>query len=161
MAAFRATLEEVLEADLILHVRDVAHPESAEQAADVADILGRLGVGAEVAMIEVWNKIDLLDPTARAALEAQAGHAAPEGRGGRVMAVSAATGDGVAALLGAVEDAVGARVREAEVAVPFADGRRRAWLHDAGVVRDEETREDGWHLHLRWTEAQARAFAVL
>ncbi len=61
VAAFRATLEEVLEADLILHVRDISHPESAEQAADVADILTSLGVNKAVPMFEVWNKLDLVD----------------------------------------------------------------------------------------------------
>ena len=64
VAAFRATLEEVLEADLILHVRDISHPESAEQAQDVAEILTSLGVKPSVPVYEVWNKLDLVDPAA-------------------------------------------------------------------------------------------------
>ena len=77
VAAFRATLEEVLEADLILHVRDISHPETAEQAADVAEFLTSLGVKADTPQFEIWNKLDLVDETARATLEAQAANAAP------------------------------------------------------------------------------------
>ena len=68
VAAFRATLEEVLEADIILHVRDIAHPETGEQAADVADILQSLGVNAATPQLEVWNKLDQVAGTERAAL---------------------------------------------------------------------------------------------
>ncbi|MBL8564048.1 MAG: GTPase HflX, partial [Gemmobacter sp.] len=70
VAAFRATLEEVLEADLVLHVRDIAHPESAEQAADVADILASLGVKDSTPMFEIWNKLDLLPADTQAGLQA-------------------------------------------------------------------------------------------
>ena len=70
VAAFRATLEEVLEADLVVHVRDISHPESGEQAQDVADILQSLGVGAGTPQLEVWNKLDLVDPSQREALTA-------------------------------------------------------------------------------------------
>ncbi len=155
VAAFRATLEEVLEADLILHVRDISHPESAEQAADVADILGALGVKADVPMLEVWNKLDLVDPTARGVLETQAE------QGERIFALSALTGDGIPALLGAVAEILGDAVIEAVVEVGFADGRRHAWLHEAGVVEAEETLETGWRARVRWTEAQARQFSAL
>ena len=155
VAAFRATLEEVLEADLILHVRDIAHPESAEQAADVSDILTALGVRADVPMLEVWNKLDLVDATARGVLETQAG------LDPRIFALSALTGQGVDSLLDTVGTLLSATVRETELLVAFADGRLHAWLHDEGVVTSEETREDGWHLHLRWTEAQERRFGAL
>ncbi|OYW61023.1 MAG: GTPase HflX, partial [Rhodobacterales bacterium 12-65-15] len=92
VAAFRATLEEVLEADLILHVRDISHPETAEQAEDVTEILTALGVKPEVPLIEVWNKLDLVDPSARAALDANA-----SGRA-QVFPISALTGEGLAPL---------------------------------------------------------------
>ncbi len=65
VAAFRATLEEVLAADLILHVRDISHPETALQAQNVTEILGSLGVGKDVPLYEVWNKIDQLPSTGR------------------------------------------------------------------------------------------------
>ena len=131
VAAFRATLEEVLEADLICHVRDISHPESAEQAADVTDILGALGVDAATPMIEVWNKLDLVDPALQPALVDQAG------KSDRVFAVSALTGTGLAALLEAVSVAFDEDKTDVTFLVPFADGKRRAWLHGEGVVVSE------------------------
>jgi GTP-binding protein HflX len=151
VAAFRATLEEVLEADLICHVRDISHPETAEQAADVADILTSLGVNRATPMIEVWNKLDLVEGAERTALLAQGG--------GRVFPISALTGEGVDALLAAVSGVLDEPQTEATVKIGFADGRKRAWLHDAGVMLDEAEGEDGWTLHLRWTDRQARQFA--
>jgi GTP-binding protein HflX len=154
VAAFRATLEEVLEADLILHVRDISHPETAEQAADVADILVSLGVDRSVPMLEIWNKLDLVQGAERAALVAQTG-------GGRVFPISALTGEGVAALLAAVSQAFDEPQRDAQVVLPFSDGRRRAWLHAAGVVQDETEDETGWSVRVRWTDRQAGQFAGL
>jgi GTP-binding protein HflX len=153
VAAFRATLEEVLEADLILHVRDISHPETAEQAADVADILGSLGVAAGTPQIEVWNKLDLVTGAARTALMAQSG--------GRTRAISAVTGEGMAGLLDAVSQALAEPVTEARLRLSFADGRRRAWLHAAGVIAEEREGEDGWHLAVRWTARQAAEYAAI
>lgn len=153
VAAFRATLEEVLEADLICHVRDISHPETAEQAADVADILTSLGVDRGVPMVEVWNKLDLVGGAERAALLAQAG--------GRVFPISALTGDGVGALLAAVSQAFDLPQVEATLRLGFADGRRRAWLHGAGVVLHEAGGDGGWTVQVRWTERQAQQYAGL
>ena len=158
VAAFRATLEEVLEADLILHVRDISHPETEEQAADVAEILDNLGVDEDVAAIEVWNKIDALGPETRAALRRT--DARTEG----VQAVSALSGEGLDDLIAAIDHALGTvlddeRLPETLV-LDFADGRARAWLHEAGVVEREEAAEDGLHLDLRWTARQKGAFAA-
>ena len=92
IAAFRATLEEVQEADLILHVRDIADATSASQRADVNAVLAELGIDADAEpdrLLEVWNKADLLDATARARIENEARRAA-----GGVVLVSAMTGDG-------------------------------------------------------------------
>jgi GTPase len=94
VAAFRATLEEVLDADLILHVRDISHAQSAEQARDVMTILASLGVAEEAPLLEVWNKVDLVSPDDRAALAVQAE------RSEKVFPVSALTGEGLDALLG-------------------------------------------------------------
>lgn len=154
VAAFRATLEEVLEADLILHVRDISHPETAEQAADVADILVSLGVDRAVPMLEVWNKLDLVQGAERAALVAQAG-------GGRVFPISALTGEGVEALLAAVSQAFDEPQHDAHFVLAFSDGKRRAWLHSAGVVQDEVEDDAGWTIRVRWTDRQAGQFAGL
>jgi len=100
VAAFRATLEEVLEADLILHVRDIATPESQQQADDVKKVLAELGInpGDEHAILEIWNKIDLVAPTQRELLRARASTAEPP-----AVLVSAATGEGVPDLLQHIE----------------------------------------------------------
>ena len=155
VAAFRATLEEVLEADLILHVRDISHPETEEQAADVGDILESLGVDEDVALIEVWNKIDALSPDTRAAI------LATDARRGDVQAVSALSGEGLPALLDAIEARLAEEKIETTLDLPFAEGRRRAWLHDQGVVQAETQTDDGWHLSLRWTRTQEGRFREL
>ncbi len=103
VAAFRAPLEEVLDADLILHVRDIAHPETEDQAADVGRILGDLGVSDTDAMLGVWNKTDLLSASEADSLKTIAD------RRDTVFAVSAITGDGMDALLARVADALSPR----------------------------------------------------
>lgn len=155
VAAFRATLEEVLEADLILHVRDISHPETEEQSADVTDILRTLGVKAEVPLIEVWNKMDQVAEPGREALEVQAA------RSERVRAISALTGQGVDVLLAEIETGLAEERIERVVELTFADGKRRAWLHEEGVVVDEAETETGYRLTLRWTPRQEQAFRDL
>jgi GTP-binding protein HflX len=157
VAAFRATLEEVLDADLILHVRDIAHPGTEEQAADVREILEGLGVAAEraEAVVEVWNKIDLLDAEARAAREAAAG------RHPQHFAVSALTGEGLPALLAAIDALTSEERREEVVQLPFAAGRARAWLHSEGVVLGEAETATGHALRVNWTARQAARFRDL
>jgi len=155
VAAFRATLEEVLEADLILHVRDIAHPETAEQKADVQDILGKLGVGAEVPLIEVWNKLDLVSGPDREALAVQAARA-PD-----IVALSAVTGEGLPGLIEAIAAQFAEAVSDASLHLPFADGKRRAWLHGEGVVMAETAGDAGYDLTLRWTERQRQRFGDL
>ena len=152
VAAFRATLEEVLEADLILHVRDISHPESAEQAADVADILTSLGVGAGVPMMEVWNKLDLVDASQHEALAAQASNRAG------VFPVSALTGEGIPALLAAVSVAFEEAKTDQTITLTFAEGKRHAWLHGEGVVQSETQTEDGWQMEVRWTLRQEKRY---
>ena len=155
VAAFRATLEEVLEADLVLHVRDISHPESAEQAADVADILTSLGLRADTPQFEVWNKLDLVDDTSRATLMAQAEKSA------RIFALSAVTGRGVPDLLAAISQVFELVRSEAVLNVDFAKGRQHAWLHAEGVIKDEILTDTGWTLRVLWTERQEKAFAGL
>ncbi|WP_299509061.1 GTPase HflX [Cypionkella sp.] len=148
VAAFRATLEEVLEADLILHVRDISHPESAEQAADVADILTSLGVNKAVPMFEVWNKLDLVDANQREALEVQATNRAG------VFPVSALTGEGIAALLHAISTAFDEEKTTSVLELKFSEGKRRSWLHGEGIVQDETQDEAGWRITVLWTARQ-------
>ncbi len=157
VASFRATLEEVLDADLILHVRDISHPETDAQAADVREILDDLGVARDRAdrMIEIWNKIDRVAPDHRAALEARAA------RDPQVLAASAWTGDGIGALQDAVDAALAEPVSTAHLHLGFSEGRKRAWLYQQGVVEDEAQTEDGFDLTVTWTETQARRFEKL
>ena len=155
VAAFRATLEEVLEADLILHVRDISHPETEEQAADVRAILESLGVDENVPLFEIWNKIDLLADEARAALLVE------DARKPGIHAVSALTGEGLGPLLDAIETTLGSERFAADLALPFTAGRRRAWLYENGVVTGEEETAEGHRLHVRWTARQKAAFEAL
>jgi GTPase len=155
VAAFRATLEEVLEADLILHVRDISHPETAQQAADVAAILTSLGVSAATPQLEVWNKLDLVPPDDRAALMAQAA------RSDTVFALSALTGEGLNRLTVAISAAFDEARTDRTLDLGFADGRRRAWLHAEGVVTSETETDSGHRIGVRWTARQEQRFREL
>ena len=157
VAAFRATLEEVLDADLILHVRDITHSESAEQAADVADILADLGVdtAAQAEMIEVWNKIDTCEADRRETLETAAA------RNDKVFAVSAITGDGLAALQDAIDQALSDPMVTETLKLGFGDGKKRAWLFDQSVVDDEVQTEEGFTLTVTWSAKQAARYRKL
>jgi GTP-binding protein HflX len=155
VAAFRATLEEVLDADLIVHVRDISHEQTEEQSQDVMTILQSLGVAEEAPLIEVWNKIDLLSPEDHAAMVTQAG------RTDDLFAVSAVTGEGMDALLAAIPDKLKDPRSEAELTLSFAQGRKRAWLFDAGIVTGEVQTETGYELKVFWTELQRTRFARL
>ena len=143
VAAFRATLEEVTGADLILHVRDIANPDSAAQKKQVLAVLADLGVlegeeGGPIApIVEVWNKFDLLDPERVAELTEQAEHAEE----GLVLPVSALTGEGCAELLVAVGHLLTGDAREHSFELAAADGQRLAWLHAHGEVLADDVIE--------------------
>ncbi len=122
VAAFRATLEEVLEADVIAHVRDVAHDESAAQKADVLAILAELGVPEDRPILEVLNKTDLLEQGPRQGLEEQSGR-------GVAYAVSALTGSGIPALLAGLETAVTRGNIAATLKLDAGDGEALAFAH--------------------------------
>ncbi len=141
VAAFRATLEEVVEADLIVHVRDIAHPDSERQRADVEDVLSALGAieeGGGTPLIEALNKIDALPAENRGILETRAS-TGPERS--RHFPVSALTGDGVAALLEAIEAFLGRHAEAREIEIPLSDGATIAWLYRHGDVRSRQ--DDG------------------
>ena len=134
VAAFRATLEEVLEADLILHIRDAAHPDSRAQQADVAAILADLGVAeSSERVLEVLNKADLLQPEERARLSLrEAGEPA-------AVLCSALTGEGCDAVLAMIDQALSAKRIEATLSLPLSEGAALSWLYDhAEVLRRED-----------------------
>jgi len=127
VAAFRATLEEVVSADLIVHVRDIAHPDSDAQRADVEAVLAEIGAG-EAPRIEAWNKIDLLAAD-------EAGRIGAEARRRRDIAVmSSLTGEGVVTLLAMLSSRLRAQNKVRTVTVPASDGELIAWLHANGEV---------------------------
>lgn len=155
VAAFRATLEEVLDADLVLHVRDIGHAQTVEQAREVESILSSLGLPEDTPKIEVWNKIDTLAPDAHeAALERAA-------RTENVSAVSAITGEGMDALLTEVSEALGGAKHVEALIVPFAAGRKRAWLFEQGLVEEDTPTEEGHRMQVRWSAAQKARFERL
>lgn len=129
IAAFRATLEEVLEADVILHVRDVAHEDAEAQGADVEAVLRDLDLDPQTdeRLIEVWNKVDLLPEEARASLAASA---ARKEAAGRPELVSALTGAGMDALLARVESLLSTGRETLTVTIDPADGAGENWLYD-------------------------------
>ena len=142
VAAFRATLEEVLEADVIIHVRDVAHPDSAAQCADVEGVLTDLGLGevVERGLVEALNKIDLLDPEAAPRVVNQAG------RQPASVPISAVTGEGCDALLQVLDARLLDGIRPVPVEVALSDGAGIAWLYRHGEVLDRRDDEAMSHL---------------
>jgi GTPase len=142
IAAFRATLEEVIEADLILHVRDISHDESAAQAHDVETVLAQLGIapagGPQV--LEVWNKLDRVGKEARGRLANLAARSPAEQR---PVLVSALTGEGVDQLLCQIEARLANRRAVLDLVVEASDGAGVSWLHRHAEVLSKQLREDG------------------
>ncbi len=135
ISAFRATLEEVLAADVILHVRDISHVDADAQAEDVETILNDLGVDrADEKLIEVWNKVDRLDPERRA--ELTIGSFKP-------VAVSALTGEGIVELLSAIETRLAEGRRTIDLDLDGADGRSVHWLYEHAEVMSRRDDPDG------------------
>ncbi len=137
VAAFKATLEEVVSADLLIHVRDIAHPDSEAQRTDVEAVLGEIGVAETTPRIEAWNKLDLLDPDAREAVRGAA-----EARAD-VIALSALNGDGLEALLADVAERLTREHRLYHLTIPTSDGAGAAWLHAHGEVLGQEEAGEG------------------
>jgi len=155
VAAFRATLEEVLEADVILHVRDIAHDETEAQADEVRKIMSDLGVPEDVPVLELWNKADLLDAQEATALAARAA------RDPNRFVLSAVTGQGLEPMLARLSEVMSPPRQRDVIHLPFEDGRRRAWLHDLGVIEAEQQDETGYRVTVNWTARQAARFADL
>jgi GTP-binding protein HflX len=154
VAAFRATLEEVAEADILIHVRDVAHPDTEAQAADVRGVLSRMAAdgtldeGWAERVLEVRNKADLLGGVAAVVQ-------------GESVAVSALTGEGLPRLLAEIDARLAARMEEFDVEIAHEDGRRLAWAYEHGEVLSRA--DDGPHIavRLRLTAADKARFLRL
>ncbi|WP_296100452.1 GTPase HflX [uncultured Agrobacterium sp.] len=155
VAAFRATLEEVLEADLVLHVRDMSDPDNAAQAGDVMRILADLGIDEKVAeerIIEVWNKVDRLEPEAHDAILQKA-----DGRA-NVRAVSALSGEGVDALMDDISVRLSGVLTETTIVLSIDQLPLLSWVYDNAIVDGREDREDGSVvLDIRLSEEQGAA----
>jgi GTP-binding protein HflX len=130
VAAFRATLEEVISADLIVHVRDISHPDTEAQRSDVIKVLTEIGIDPEggTTLIEAWNKIDRLDPPEAESVRAEAARRA------NVVTLSALSGEGVQDLLDCVVELLRKGTVTHELDLPAAEGEAVAWLHANGEV---------------------------
>jgi GTPase len=139
IAAFRATLEEVIEADLIIHVRDISDPDHNNQAADVYNVLEQLDIGATERgrIIEVWNKIDLIDPQSREALTAT------RKEPGSPILASAATGEGTAELLAEIENRIGDADRLMDIHLGVDELNELSWVYENANVLTRLDRNDG------------------
>jgi len=154
IAAFRATLEEVLSADILIHVRDISHADSDAQRADVEQVLKELGLlQAEGSrMIEAWNKIDLLGAEEAEAVQAEAQ------RREEVVVLSAVSGEGIDHLLTCAAAHIRKDSRLREVTLGAGDGEAMAWLHQHGEVLHQESEELETRLLVRMADAEWERF---
>jgi GTP-binding protein HflX len=154
VAAFRATLEEVVEADIILHVRDASHPDAILQQRDVETVLRELGLGDQVdrGMIQVLNKLDRLPPPARQAVAEQAG------RDPLMVPISALTGEGCDRLLQLIDRTIAGRETLIDVQLAHSEGGIVAWLYDHGEVVERRDEDDYAYLRVRLSPADVSRF---
>lgn len=166
VAAFRATLEEVTTADLIVHVRDIVHPDSEAQYDDVCAILSSLGVNGPqddgegddpppIPQIEIWNKIDTADDERRAAIEEMAA------RRSDVAVISAVTGEGVEDARALMASQLTALHKIQRIYLSYQDGEAAAWLYARGEVLADEPQGEGHVLTVRLDPADGARFARL
>ena len=148
IAAFRATLEEVSSADLILHVRDISHENTEDHDYEVKRVLQNLGVSNNTPMLEIWNKIDLLEPEKRNSLKNIAN------RRKNICAISSVNSDGISNLIEEVKSKLEPQKFSDTLIVPFAFGDRKAWLHENGVVVNEFYTDTGFKFEVNWTAHQ-------
>jgi len=155
VAAFRATLEEVLEADVILHVRDISHEDAEAQERDVEAVLRQLGIdtdaGAGARIIEVWNKIDRFDPEERENLRNIAARRPPERP---CFLVSAVTGEGIDELLRAIEDRLAQTRMTLDLTIDASDGAGISWLHRNAEVLNKKLHDGRFDMTVRVDETK-------
>jgi GTPase len=149
VASFRATLEEVTEADIIVHVRDAHHPDREAQRNDVRAVLDDLGINEPACdgLIEAMNKVDLIDPGTRACLENQAL------RNSHSIALSAVTGEGCARLLAMIDRRLDSETQSVRLDIPLTDGKTLAWIYRHGEVLGRRDDDEAAHLSVRLSEA--------
>ena len=155
IAAFRATLEEVLSADLILHVRDISNDNTEDQGHEVNRVLHSLGVSENTPILEIWNKIDLLDPEKRKSVQ----NIAKRKKG--ICAISSITNDGIATLIRDIKLKIEPQKFFDTLIVPFEFGDRKAWLHQNGVVVSEFWTDIGFKFEVNWTAHQKEKYQFL
>jgi len=153
VASFRATLEEVTAAHLVVHVRDIAHSETAAQARDVETILESLGLSQDIPRIEIWNKTDMLDAGALEALNNSSSRAE------NVFMTSALTGAGIPEFLEAISKTLTPEKTASELLLAYSEGKARAWLFEQGVVTSERQTEDSFAVTVLWTARQKKVFS--
>lgn len=153
VAAFRATLEEVIEADVILHVRDISHEDAEAQQHDVEGVLRQLGIDPDTGqrIIEVWNKIDRFDREGRDNLVNIAARRPPERF---CFPVSAETGEGIDALLAAIEDRLAATRVTLDLSIDASDGAGISWLHRNAEVLDKHMENGRFAMTVRVDETK-------
>jgi len=148
IAAFRATLEEVSSADLILHVRDISHENTEDHDYEVKRVLQNLGVSNNTPMLEIWNKIDLLEPEKRKSLQNIAK------RRKSTCILSATNGIGILKLTKKIKNSLEPKKFSETLIVPFEFGERKAWLHENGVVVNEFYTDAGFKFDVTWSDLQ-------
>ena len=155
IAAFRATLEEVLSADLIIHVRDISHENTEDQDYEVNRVLQSLGVSDNTPILEVWNKIDLLEPEKRNSIQNIAN------RRKNICAISSLTNDGITSFIKEVKRKIEPKKFSDTLIVPFEFGDRKAWLHKNGVVVNEFHTNNGFKFEVNWTADQKAKYQFI
>ena len=155
VAAFRATLEEVLSADLVLHVRDISSEESDVQAEDVLTILEAIGLSKDVKILEVWNKVDLLPQDERTAQVNKAE------RLEHVLVTSAAKGEGVDTLIEAIEEHIKSDYFKEVISLSHNEGKKRSWLYQQGLILRETTLENHSELEVNWSLKEKAQFEAV
>jgi len=152
VAAFKATLEEVISADLLIHVRDISHPETDAQRADVEAVLAEIGVAEDTPRIEVWNKLDLLDEDTRAELLGRTENS------DATVVISALTGEGVDTLTNRMAAQLTQAHRRYRIVLDLSNGAGAAWLHQHGEVLDQVIEDDAAIYEVRMAPSDYERF---
>jgi GTP-binding protein HflX len=155
IASFRSTLEEVLNSDIILHVRDISHPNTDSHSQDVLNILEQIGLDENIPVLEVWNKIDL-HPESQKLQKLDIGLSKR-----KIYPVSAASGLGLESLKTGIMNVIWAKYSKDIRTVAASDGKKRAWLYRNGVVESERLVDENYKMVLRWSEKQRKQFDLL
>jgi GTP-binding protein HflX len=155
VTSFKATLEEVAAADLVVHVRDISHPETAKQAKDVEVVLETLELKAGVPRMEIWNKTDLLEPNAFESFSNACD------RLSNVYMMSSTSGEGIQIFLDALSSYLVGDKTSAILSLSFSEGKKRGWLFNQGVVDKEKQTRTGFKIWVNWTPRQKKRFTDL